>query len=336
MLNDRRRSHALVHLVHRIATGVVGLSLAGGLSLGTPMPGAAQDGTGAATPTPPSSCIIPGTEIDLANPPTAEVAPEATPASPVASPVVADVTGDAADPLTAELLATANIIAGCLNERNVELYTKITSDEYRGELFGLDDPLSAEAYGELASTLPNIDHRIVELSDVTIVDEATVTARVTYVMAYQQRTAIWTFIQERVDGLQAWVLDREELRAPVVPEGAEEVTIEIADNRYALSSESISTPDIVFSITNADDVDHEALVLRFADGTTTDDLLRNPGPSLPDGVTFIGQATIPAGADGTMVLADLPAGTYTIVCLLPDEDGLPYLSSGMAAEFTVE
>lgn len=333
MLNDRHRFHALVH---RIITGGIGLSLAGGLSLGTPMPGAAQDGTGAATPTPPSACAIPITAIDLADPPTAEVSPAVETASPVASPVVAEATEAAADPLTAELLGAANTIAGCLNERNVETYTKITSDDYRGELFGLDEPLSAEAYGELASTLPSIDHRIVELSDVTIVDDTTATATVTYVMAYQQRTATWTFVQARVDGLQAWVLDREELLAPVAPAGAEEVTIEITDNQYDLSSESISTPDIVFSLTNTDDIDHEALVLRFAGDTTTDDLLRSPGPTLPQGVTFIGQATVPAGADGTMVLADLPAGTYTIVCLLPDEEGLPHLSSGMAAEFTVE
>lgn len=330
MLNDRDRSPTLAH---RIATGLAGLSLAGVLSISAVMAGAAQDGTGAATPLPPSACTIPGTTIDLANPPTADATSVPGDATPVATP---DATPETADPLTGELLGAAHTIAGCLNEQDAETYAKITSDEYRGALFGLDEPLSAAAYEELASTLPDIDHRIVELGDVAIVDDTSVTATVTYVTAYQQRTGTWTFTQEEVDGVQAWVLDREEPVAPVAPEGAEEVTIEIADNRYALSSESIATPDVVFALTNDDEIDHEALVLSFAEGTTTDDLLRNPGPSLPEGVTFVGQATIPAGGDGTMVLADLPTGTYTIVCLLPDEEGLPHLASGMATEFTVE
>lgn len=326
MFDHRDRFHPRIH---RLATGLAGVTLAGVLSIGGAIPGTAQDGTGAATPTPPSACTIPGTTIDLENPPTGEATPAAEDATPVATP-------EAADPLTTELLGTANTIAGCLNEQDFETYAKITSDDYRAALFGLDEPLSAAAYEELASTLPEIDHRIVELDDVTIVDDTTVTATVTYVTAYQQRTGTWTFIQQEVDGVLAWVLDREEPVAPVAPEDAEEVAIEIADNRYSLSSESITTPDVVFSLTNADDTDHEALVLSLAGGTTTDDLLRNPGPSLPEGVTFIGQATIPAGANGMMVLADLPPGTYTIVCLLPDEEGLPHLASGMATEFTVE
>lgn len=317
-------------VIHRSGASMIGLALAGMLGLGIPMPGMAQDGTGAATPTPPSACTIPRATIDLANPPSADASPVATPiASPEASPV-------ATDPLNAELLGAANTIAGCLNEQDAETYAMITSDDYRGALFGLDEPLSAAAYEELASTLPDVDHRIVELDDVTIVDDTTTTATVTHVSAYQQRTAVWTFVQEDVEGVQAWVLDREEPVAPVVPEGAEEIAIEIADNRYDLSSDSIATPDVVFSLTNNDDIDHEALVLSFARGTTIDDLLQNPGPTLPEGVTFIGQATIPGEADGTMVLADLPPGSYTIVCLLPDDEGLPHLASGMVTEFTVE
>jgi hypothetical protein len=233
------------------------------------------------------------------------------------------------------LLAAATIIAGCRNERNVETYTRITSDEFRGAEFGVDGPLDAAAYGALAETLPAIDHRIVSLGDVMILDESSVSAVVTYVTAYQQRTGMWTFVQEELDGLQGWVLDAEEPLPPVVPEGAEDVTIEIADNRYALSSETIASPDIQLAIANGDDVDHEALVLRFAEGTTTADLLRNPGPALPEGVEYIGQATIAAGGEGTLVLADLSPGTYTIVCLLPAAEGLPYLASGMSAEFTV-
>lgn len=337
MLHDRDRSPTLVR---RIVTGGAGLALAGVLGIGVFVPAAAQDGTGASTPPPPSACTIAGTRIDLENPPSAGASPEAEDAALGATPVAANATPEAtpasADPLIAELFATANTIAGCLNEQDIETYAKITSDDYRATLFGLDEPLSASAYEELASTLPDIDHRIVGLDDVEIVDDMSVTAMVTYVTAYQQRTGVWTFSQADVDGTQTWVLDREEPVETVAPEGADEVSIEIADNQYALPSDAIASPDVVFSLMNEDEIDHEALVLRFTDGTTTDDLLRNPGPSLPEGVMFIGQATIPASADGTMVLADLPPGTYTIVCLLPDDEGLPHLASGMTAEFTVE
>lgn len=341
--------HRSLALTRRAAASLSGCALVAGLAFVGPASATAQDGTGAATPTPPSACSVPLSDIDLANPPTAETAPIGTPAAIFeATPVT---TGDAtpvaieaspvsdaaspADPLTDELLAAATIIAGCRNERDVETYTRITSDAYRGAQFGLDGPLDAAAYGELAGTLPNVDHRIVSLDDVMILDERSASAVVTYVEAYQQRTGMWTFVQEEIDGLQAWVLDAEEPLDPVVPDGTEDVTVEIADNRYALSSETIASPNVAFALANADEVDHEALVLRFAGDTTTADLLQNPGPTLPQGVEYIGQATVPAGGESTLVLADLPPGTYTIVCLLPDAEGLPHLASGMTAEFTV-
>lgn len=329
MLNDRDRSHTRRH---RLATSMAACSLIGMLGAGIPAPGVAQDGTNAATPSPPTACSIPATTIDLAEPP-----PDgATPRDDDASPVAADTTPVAEDPLTAELLAAANTIAGCLNEQDSDTFARITSDEYRGQVFGLDGPLGAAVYSELASTLPDIDHRILELGEVEIVDDTTVTATVTAVAAHQQRTGTWTFTQREIDDDLAWVLEREDALEPVAPANAEEITIEIADARYTLSSNTIEGPDVVFSLSNDDEVDHEALVLRFDEDTTTDDLLRSPGPTLPESVTFIGQATVPAGAEGTMVLVDLPPGTYAIVCLLPDEEGLPYLASGMAAEFIVE
>jgi len=321
VLNDRDRSHTPRH---RLATGIATCSLIGILGAGMVVPGAAQDGTSAATPAPPTTCSVPATTIDLTDPPTAEATPAAD-TSPVAT-----------DPLAEELLMAANTVVGCLNERDIDTFARITSDDYRGQVFGLDEPLEAEVYGELASALPDIDHRIVELSDIEIVDDMTVTATVTAVAAYQQRTGTWTFTQQEIDDELAWVLEREDALDPVVPEDADEVAIEIADARYNLSSDTITAPDVVFSLSNEDEIDHEVLVLRFSGDTTTEDLLRSPGPALPEGVTFVGQATVPAGAEGTMVLVDLRPGTYTIVSLLPDEEGLPYLASGMVTEFTVE
>jgi uncharacterized cupredoxin-like copper-binding protein len=53
-------------------------------------------------------------------------------------------------------------------------------------------------------------------------------------------------------------------------------------------------------------------------------------------VTYIGAATTTAGNEGQLVLVDLDPGEYTIVCLFPDPEGIPYLAQGMEATFTVE
>src|SRR3712207_1318290 len=81
---------------------------------------------------------------------------------------------------------------------------------------------------------------------------------------------------------------------------------------------------------------HELLVLRFEDGVTTDDLLRQPGPGLPEGVAYVGQVTVPAGEQAELVLVDLEHGDYTIVCLFLTPRGTPHVALGMAATFTVD
>jgi hypothetical protein len=53
-------------------------------------------------------------------------------------------------------------------------------------------------------------------------------------------------------------------------------------------------------------------------------------------VSYIGQATVPAGSNGTLLLSGLQPGTYTIVDLLPNAEGLPNLGDGMETTFTVE
>jgi hypothetical protein len=78
------------------------------------------------------------------------------------------------------------------------------------------------------------------------------------------------------------------------------------------------------------------LVLRLGAGYSTADLLRATGPAMPAEVTFMGERPVPAGAEADLVLVDLDPGVYTVVCLFPDEQGLPHLAQGMEATFTVE
>ncbi len=325
------------------------VAVLGALLTGAPVTVQAQtgDGTGAAFPGPPSACEIPRSTLDLTSTETLTPVAAATPlptrtagtpsdATPVASSDATPVTPSAAiAPLTAELLSASTTITSCLTERNVETFTAITSDVFRGQQFGTGEPISATLYAELASTLLPLEHRIVELRDITVVDSRTVTTEVTYTVAYQRRTSIWTFTQDRVDGLLSWVLVNEAAAEPSVLDGASVLEVTMQDDAYTITGDETVGPDVAIALTNLDGEDHEALVLSLAEGTGTEALLRNHGPGLPEGVTFIGQATVGAGAEGSLVLANLPPGDYTIVCLLPDENGLPHLYLGMETSFTV-
>ena len=280
----------------------------------------------------------------------AEATPGSTPipsinATPVASPVAGatPVTGSESTPVVeadpnaavlAELQATANSIFACLNERNFEMYAAFTSDAFRGRLFGSAEPLSADQFVPLAATLPDVDSRILTIGNLQTIDADTVTVDITYLSANQVNSGTWTFRHGSVDGLASWTLDREDPQPAAAPEGASTVRLTFADDAITLDPTTVSGPDVVFALSNPTGEDHEALVLRLEDGIDTSVLLRG-GTGFPEGVTIVGQATVVAGADGTLVLSGLEPGTYTIVDLLLDADGLPHLSLGLEATLTV-
>lgn len=334
----------------RLAAATVVISLVGGAVFSLPGAGMAQaDGTGAATPLPPTNCRIVIADVDPAAV-VLETAPAATPvantASPGASPVV-DAATPIASPVTEapptnpdallieELSETADALFACLNERNFEVYAQLTSDAFRGQIFGSGQPLPAGQFVILAESLADADNRIVDIADLERIDNATVSVEVTYISAYQQRTGIWTFAKDSVDGLDVWVLQGEEVISTSVPDGAATIDVTFEDSGYQLDPDMVEASEVVLNLTNPTDEDHEALVLRLDDGVTTDVLLQNTSSSLPDGVTLIGQSTVLAGGEGTMLLTGLAPGTYTIVDLFPDEDGIPHLSSGMSTTFAV-
>ncbi|MBA3275594.1 MAG: hypothetical protein H0T72_07360 [Chloroflexia bacterium] len=327
----------------RLAAAVAAVSLAGGIVLGFPGQGLTQaDGTGAASPT---ACRI----VNAVAEPVVAADPTVSPvASPVASPVIGDLATPVASPvaeaepadpdapLLDELAATSGALLACLNERNFELYAQLTSDTFRGQLFGSGQPLPADEFAVLAESFADTDNRIVEVAAFERIDDVTASVEVTYVSAFQQRTGIWTFAKEVVDGLDIWILQGEEVIPSDIPEGAATIDVTFEDNGYALDPASVASADVVLNLANPTGEDHEALVLSFEDGVTTATLLQSTSASLPEGVSLVGQATVLAGGEGTMLLTGLAPGEYTIVDLFPDENGNPHLSSGMMATFTVE
>jgi len=263
-------------------------------------------------------------------------------ATPASSPVVTPVqpAPDPVELLDEELTGVAESLATCLSEGDAETVTQLAAERYLGQLFGSSVPFSRDQYEAIASELTPIPVRIVSLEDVTPAGDDRATALVTQIVGNQLLRAEWTFEPAPSDERRArestWRLAGERQQPVPAPPGAVPIDVEIGDRSFTLDETRVSGPDVILSGTNDSDEDHEMLVLRLAPGFTTADLLRASGPDLPREVTYIGAATVTAGNEGQLVLVDLNPGEYTIVCLFPDPEGIPYLAQGMEAAFTVE
>ena len=136
------------------------------------------------------------------------------------------------------------------------------------------------------------------------------------------------------DGI--WQVDDLDPLAVDMAATAQTLTVSIKDNAYSPAAlKAKRGSDILISAKNTGKQDHELLVLKLGKSMTVNDLLLSTGPALPKGVTFIGQVTIPAKSEGELALTGLAKGSYVIVDLLPDQDGIPHLSNGMSATLTV-
>ena len=262
---------------------------------------------------------------------TAVASPVATPVQPAPDPAVL---------LAEELTAVAESLAACLSEGDADTVTQLAAERYLGQLFGSSVPFSRDEYVAIASALTPIPTRIVSLEDATPAGDDRATALVTQVVGNQLLRAEWTFEPapsgERRAAESVWRLAGERQLPVSAPPGAASIDVEIGDGSFSLDETTVSGPDVVLSGTNLSGEDHEMLVLQLAPGYTTTDLLRASGPDLPREVTFIGAATVTADDEGNLVLVDLDPGEYTLVCLFPNPEGIPYLAQGMEATFMVE
>lgn len=306
----------------------------------------AQDGTGGAPPVEETGCVlVPASDIEAIMTASSSAEPSASPiaatpvanASPVASPVatpVADTSFDT-DLLLEDLTATSTSLTSCLSEARYDAVAERSSPVFRGQLVGTPQQLTAGAYASLASTFPQTEAEILEIANPALIDDASASADVVWQIGHQVRVDQWFFALERVQGVTMWIVDRAEPGTVEPSTDAPVVDVTISDNSYELSTATIDGDAVRFDASNEDGVDHELLVLRLEDEASTSALLTTPGPELPDGITYVGQATIPANSAGSLLLVDLEPGTYAIVCLLPDESGLPHLADGMEETFEV-
>jgi hypothetical protein len=240
-----------------------------------------------------------------------------------------------ADPATvAQVEAVIRALAVCLTAGRPEVVADLVTERFLGQMYGGGDRLSREEYLALSRTLPAIPLTILAITGTSLDDAKTATAVVESVLGNQLQRGAWTLKRGSLSA--RWRVDHIESLAPVPPADASQIRVRIEDYSFSLSSRRVRGPDVVLSGTNRGKEDHELLVLRLAAGVSTDVLLTEPGPGFPKGVTFVGQVTIPAGQSGDLVLVGLRPGSYALVCLLPDADGVPHLALGMKSRFTVE
>lgn len=285
---------------------------------------AVEDGTGGSLPDSFHQC-----DIVVASWNETTASPEASPiASPVASPVVET------DPLTTDLEAATHAILDCMSDNNLELLLELTDEPFRGSWLGLDMSISDDDFSVLLPMMPNLPYALVEIEE-TSVDGDTATAIVKYTTGRQLITSEWTYQLISIDGQNVWQVQQQSSLPTEAPENASVMELTVDDGSFTFDSASAEAGDIVINVENVGDLPHEVLIVRAPGGTEAADFAAATS-GIPDGATFIGQVTIPAGTEGSIVLTDVRAGTYTVVDLLPDATGMPNVSNGMIEEFTVE
>jgi hypothetical protein len=252
--------------------------------------------------------------------------PMATPAAP-------------RDILHDELSAAANALAACLSEGDSATVIELAGERYLGQLFGSSVPLSASDYQAITAELRPVPVRIESVEETTLTDNGRATAVVTQVVGNQVLRATWLFEHAPRGARRAdqnpWKLSYERALPIEIPADASEADVELSDYDIRMDPTELDGPVVVLRGENVAQEDHEMLVLKLENGATTDDLLQSSGPDLPPDIVFSGEVPVRGGQQQDLLLVDLEPGSYVIVCLFPDKDGMPHLTLGMEEVFTV-
>lgn len=290
----------------------------------------------------PVRCDVPlQTEIDDAAGATPIASPEASPVSVAATPAAEQ------DATAGDLDRLARTLALCLTEGDYETAARLVTPAHRGLLVATGEELDRETFVVVAEGLTDTPLTIRSVSDVQMERDDRATAEVVSVVANQLVRARWTFElvgpetarPRNADGDQEanrrWVVADAEVLEVEPPAGAQEVEVTLVEYEINLDPAEVETDAVVLNVENNGELDHEIVVLRLEGDATADSLIYQPGPALPEGITFAGQLNIAAGEEATMTLVDLEPGDYAVVDLSPDAEGVLNLSRGMGATLSV-
>lgn len=115
-----------------------------------------------------------------------------------------------------------------------------------------------------------------------------------------------------------------------------------ADGEFAYEGDlsGLTAGPVTVNLTNDGTLEHQAMLLKMNDGETVDSFL-GAAATDPSGVDPLSRVAGFAGPNGvapgetvssTQVLE---AGEYVLICVIPDEAGVPHAAHGMVMPFTV-
>ena len=248
---------------------------------------------------------------------------------------VPDLISDSTDSreVRAGLTVLVKAVAACQTAGDWETMSRLVSQRYLGEVYGGGPSMSRSTFLELAKSFPAISVRFRDFEDFRLLDDGGAIASVKLIAGSQLTLDRMTFIESNTAG--AWLIDSAETRRVAPPREHDQVRVTIADNSYDPETLRAEGANIEIVVTNEDDVDHEVLVLRFDVGVSSEVLLTSSSPGLPPGVAYVGQVTVAADDEETMVLVGMRPGTFAVVDLLPNDLGVPHLAFGMEGVLTV-
>jgi hypothetical protein len=321
----------------RIAcAALVAITIIALASLAIDPPAFAQDGTSAATPAPPTNCVVPPVTVRTGPQSGADPLVPQVAASPVATPGATPIAAPGgSSSLQIDITATTRVLGHCLSEGKNDTVVKLTGDAFRGQLLGDPGGVDGNTYLALAGMMLPWKYSIVSIEGIRGTGRGTAEATVTYTIAHQLRRELWTYRLVSNGGSYIWTVDAAKSQSVTAPSNAATIVVNMTNNAYRLVPNAAQGSAVTLAGTNNDQMAHEMLVLRLAPGVSTETVLTSYGPGLPEGVEFIGQLTVPARSTGSLTLVNLEPGTYTIVCLLPDAAGVPDLANGMQTTFTI-
>ena len=118
----------------------------------------------------------------------------------------------------------------------------------------------------------------------------------------------------------------------------EEVQVTATEFAFELASDTLTTGDVTLTLDNAGEQEHQAQILRLKDGKTTEDFaaLADDPSKLTQVVDGYGGPNGVAPGESFTTTQRLDAGSYLLVCFIPDADGQPHVAKGMLTPVTVE
>ena len=263
--------------------------------------------------------------------------PIGSPVSEQATPITSETAAtpvSARDQLKAGLTNLVKVVSACQSAGDFETMSKLVTEKYLGQVYGGGPRMSRGTFLAIADSLPTPKVRFRGFDDLSVTGPGRARANVLLIVGNQLLFQRMTFIEEpKRPGI--WLIDGVEPLRVRAPRDHANLRVTVTGNRYSPDALTADNDTVSIHVSNSDKEDHELLILKLADGVTTRDLLTSESPDFPDGVTYIGQVTIPAHGRGTMVLVNLKPGAYAVVDLLPSENGVPHLAVGMSATLTI-